>query len=190
VPVTSKPCIFTGSCPGDLGDTEVLWFGRQLCVSKASGIIKVFGALETALSYINTAIVTCKRQQKCLTRVYWALFNLGFYLSTGQGRYYNISLRLLKKSLKCLYPLLPDTPLGWIICLDQCCAAINNARVWVRWAERRLAAVEDGREAILILNHLGNILFELMRTATHGVKGQGRYIVVKPQKRRSKPQKV
>jgi hypothetical protein len=36
VPVVSKPCIFAGSCPGDLGDTEVLWFGRQLCISKAS----------------------------------------------------------------------------------------------------------------------------------------------------------
>ncbi|MFZ8838902.1 MAG: hypothetical protein ACO2PM_08220 [Pyrobaculum sp.] len=60
MPVVSKPCIFAGSCPGDLGDTEVLWFGRQLCVSKASNIIKVFGALETALSYINTAAIGCR----------------------------------------------------------------------------------------------------------------------------------
>ena len=74
MPVVSKPCIFAGSCPGDLGDTEVLWFGRQLCISKASNIIKVFGALETALSYINTATIGCKRQRKCLTRAYWVLF--------------------------------------------------------------------------------------------------------------------
>jgi cob(I)alamin adenosyltransferase len=63
VPTIAKPCLFTGSCPGDLGNTEVLWFGRQLYVSKASGIIKVFGTLETALSYINTASIVCKRQK-------------------------------------------------------------------------------------------------------------------------------
>ncbi len=180
MPVVSKPCIFAGSCPGDLGDTEVLWFGRQLCVSKASNIIKVFGALETALSYINTATIGCKRQKKCLTRAYWVLFNLGFYLSTGQDSYYSTSLHLMRKALKCLYPLLADAPLGWVICLDRCCALINTARVWVRWAERRLAAVEEGREVILILNHLGNLLFELMRTNKHGVKTQDKYIVASP----------
>ncbi len=180
MPVVSKPCIFAGSCPGDLGDTEVLWFGRQLCVSKASNIIKVFGALETALSYINTAAVTCRSQRRCLATAYWALFNLGFYLSTGQDRYYSTSLHMIRKAIKCLYPLLPDTPLGWIICLDKCCATINNARVWVRWAERRMAAVDEGREAILVLNHLGNLLFELMRTCKHGVKTQERYVVVTP----------
>jgi cob(I)alamin adenosyltransferase len=102
-----------------------------------------------------------QKTEKCLTKAYWALFNLGFYLSTGQDRYYNTSLHLLRKTLKRLYPLLADTPLGWVICLDRCCALINTARVWMRWAERRLAAVEEGREAILLLNHLGNLLFEL-----------------------------
>jgi cob(I)alamin adenosyltransferase len=136
--------------------------------------------LETALSYINTAAIGCKRQRKCLTRAYWALFNLGFYLSTGQDSYYSTSLHLMRKALKCLYPLLADTPLGWVICLDRCCALINTARVWVRWAERRLAAVEEGREVILILNHLGNLLFELMRTNKHGVKTQDKYIVTSP----------
>jgi cob(I)alamin adenosyltransferase len=52
--------------------------------------------------------------------------------------------------------------------------------VWVRWAERRLAAVEEGREAILLLNHLGNLLFELMRTNKHGVKTGEKYIVTSP----------
>jgi cob(I)alamin adenosyltransferase len=63
VSTIAKPCLFAGSYPGDLGDTEVLWFGRQLCVSKASGVIKVFGALETASSYINMATIMCKRQK-------------------------------------------------------------------------------------------------------------------------------
>jgi cob(I)alamin adenosyltransferase len=157
-----------------------LWFGRQLCVSKASNIIKAFGALETALSYINNAAIGCKRQKKCLTRAYRALFNLGFYLSTGQDSYYGTSLHLMRRALKCLYPLLADTPLGWVICHDRCCALINTARVWVRWAERRLAAVEEGREVILLLNHLGNLLFELMRTNKHGVKTQDKYIVASP----------
>lgn len=181
MPVLSKPCIFAGSCPGDLGDTEVLWFGSQLCVSKASSIVKVFGALETALSYINAAAVVCRRQRKCLLRAYWSLFNLGFYLSTGAERYYKKSLYMLRKALRCLYPLLPDTPVGWLVCIDECCTVINNARVWVRWAERRLAAVEEGREAIFILNHLGNLLFELMRTCKHGVWTKGRYYVIEPE---------
>jgi cob(I)alamin adenosyltransferase len=114
-----------------------------------------------------------------LTRAYWAFF-FGFYLSTGQYRYCNTSLRLLRKALKCLYPLLADTLLGSVICLDRCCALINAARVWMRWAERRLAAVEEGREAILLLNHLGNLLFELMRTNRHGVKRE-KNIVTSPQ---------
>jgi len=44
----AKPCILAGSCPGDLGETEVLWFGEVKCVSKASAVVKLFGALEAA----------------------------------------------------------------------------------------------------------------------------------------------
>lgn len=180
MPVLSKPCIFQGSCPGDLGVTEVLWLGRQLCVSKASNIIKVFGSLETALSYINAAAVKCDAQRRCLWRVYWAVQYLGFYLSTGAGKYLRRSIYMLKKSLKCLSALASDKPVGWVLCLDECCAYINNARVWVRWVERRLAAVEEGREAILILNHVGSVLFELMRTRPHNVWTGGRLVAALP----------
>ncbi len=180
MPVLSKPCVLAGTCPGDLGDTEVLWLGRQMCVSKASNIIKVFGALEAALGYINYAAVVCRRQGKCLSRAYWSLFNLGLYLATGDDKYYGRSLHMLNKALRCILPLLPDSPLGWLYCLDRCCAAVNNARTWVRWAERRMAAVEEGREAILVLNHLGNVLFEAMRTCRHGVKTSRGFVVVRP----------
>ncbi|MEM0370037.1 MAG: ATP:cob(I)alamin adenosyltransferase [Pyrobaculum sp.] len=179
MPVVSKPCIFLGSCSGDLGDTEVWWFGDQLCVSKASNIVKVFGALETALGYINSAVVICKKQRKCLERLYWSLLYLSFYLSTGVDVYYSKSLSILKKTLKCIYRHLPDTPLGWVVCRDKCCVEINKARVWTRWAERRMAALSEGREAILILNHLGSALFELMRTCRHGVVANRRLIEIK-----------
>lgn len=180
MPVLSKPCVLAGACPGDLGDTEVLWRGRHLCVSKASGIVKLFGALEAALGYINFAAMSCKRQRRCLFRAYWSLFYLGLYLSTGNDFYYNKSLYMLRKSLRCVLPMLPDSPLGWVYCLDRCCAAVNNARAWVRWAERRLAAIEEGREAILVLNHLSSLLFEIMRTCKHGVKTSRGVVIVEP----------
>jgi len=181
VPRVAKPCIFLGSCSGDLGDTEVLWLGKPLCVSKASGIVKVFGALETALAYLNLAALKCERQRKCLTRLYWSLQNLGFYLSTGEERYFAQSLHMLQRGIHCLKPLLPDTPLGWIYCLDECCGYVNSARSWVRWVERRITAVEEGRKAILVLNHLANALFEAMRTANHGVKIGNRLVVPQTQ---------
>ncbi|MGK0548895.1 MAG: ATP:cob(I)alamin adenosyltransferase [Pyrobaculum sp.] len=187
MPTLAKPCVVTGSCPGDLGDTEVLWKGRQMCVSKASGIIKVFGALEAALGHINQAVVTCEKQAKCLKRAYWALFNLGLYHSTGEDYYYGQSIYILKKALKCTLPMLPDSPLGWLYCADLCCATIKTARVWVRWVERRVAALEEGKEAILILNHLGNILFELMRTTHHSVKTRRGLVTVKPREEETAP---
>ena len=72
------------------------------------------------------------------------------------------SQSMLQKGIHCLKPLLPDTPLGWIYCLDECCGYVNSARAWVRWVERRITAVEEGRKAILVLNHLANALFETM----------------------------
>lgn len=180
MPVLSKPCIFQGSCPGDYGETEVLWLGQQLCVSKASNIIKVFGAIETALGYINSAALICGEQRRCLERLYWSLFYLSFYLSTGVDAYYTRSLQILRRSLKCIYRLLPDAPLGWVVCRDRCCAEINKARVWTRWVERRMAAMTEGREAILVLNHLGSALFELMRTCVHGVVTPRGLVVVNP----------
>jgi cob(I)alamin adenosyltransferase len=64
VPTIAKPCLFAGSCPGDLGNTEVLWFGRQLCVSKASGIIKVFAVSTSPRDKTDTTtqvFASCER---------------------------------------------------------------------------------------------------------------------------------
>lgn len=164
----AKPCILAGSCPGDLGETEVLWFGEAKCVSKASAIVKLFGALEAAAVHVNLAAVKAEgRTRRALWLALWTLQYAGFYLSTGDGKYLAMALRALNRAVKLVYSMAPDAPLGWAVCLDETCAYINAARAWVRWAERRLAQLDKGREVITLLNHVGNVLFELMRTRSH-----------------------
>ncbi|AEA13434.1 cobalamin adenosyltransferase [Thermoproteus uzoniensis 768-20] len=176
----AKPCILTGSCPGDLGETEVLWFGEAKCVSKASAIVKLFGALEAATVHVNLAAVKAEgRTRRILWLVLWALQYAGFYLSTGDGAYLAKAFKSLKKAVKLSYVLASDAPLGWVVCLDEICAYINAARAWVRWTERRLAQLDRGREVITLLNHVGNVLFELMRTRSHMVltrQGATKYV--------------
>ncbi|CCC82188.1 ATP:cob(I)alamin adenosyltransferase [Thermoproteus tenax] len=171
----AKPCILVGRCPGDMGDTEVLWFGEAKCVSKASAIVKLFGALEAAQVHVNLAAVKADgRIRRTLWLVFWSLQYAGFYLSTGDHRYLKKAMESLHRATRYAYILASDAPLGWVVCLDEICAYINTARAWVRWTERRLAQVDRGREVIMLLNHIGNILFELMRTRGHLVVDQGR----------------
>jgi len=166
----AKPCILAGSCPGDAGETEVLWFGEAKCVSKASAIVKLFGALEAAVVHINLAAVKAEgKTRRALWLSLWILQYAGFYLSTGDSRYLATALRALSRAAKLVYSLASDAPLGWVVCLDEVCAYINAARAWVRWVERRLAQLDKGREVIMLLNHVGNVLFELMRTRSHVV---------------------
>ncbi len=176
----AKPCILAGSCPGDLGETEVLWFGEAKCVSKASAIVKLFGALEAAMVHINLAAVKSDgRIRRVLWLALWVLQYAGFYMSTGDRRFLDKALNALNKAVKLVYSMASDSPLGWVVCLDEVCAYINAARAWVRWTERRLAQVDKGREVIMLLNHIGNVLFELMRTRGHVVltkNGAVRYI--------------
>ncbi|MDT7869378.1 MAG: ATP:cob(I)alamin adenosyltransferase [Thermoproteus sp.] len=170
----AKPCILAGSCPGDLGETEVLWFGEVKCVSKASAVVKLFGALEAAIVHVNLAAVKAEgRTRRTLWLVLWALQYTGFYLSTGDGAYLEKALGSLRRAVKLSYALASDAPLGWVVCLDEVCAYINAARAWVRWTERRLAQLDRGREVIMVLNHVGNVLFELMRTRSHMVLTRG-----------------
>lgn len=171
----AKPCVLAGSCPGDLGETEVLWFGQAKCVSKASNVVKLFGALEAAAAHVNLAAVKSSgRAGRILRVLLWILQYSGFYLSTGDRRYLEAAFALLRKAAKLTYAVSSDAPLGWVICGDEECAYINAARTWVRWAERRLAQVEKGREVIMLLNHVGNVLFELMRARPHFVLAGGR----------------
>lgn len=177
----AKPCILAERCPGDLGDTEVLWFGEARCVSKASNIVKLFGALEAASVHINLAAVKSPgRLKRGLWLTFWALQYAGFYLSTGNNKYLAMALKLLRRAARLAYVLASDAPLGWVVCRDEVCAYINTARAWVRWTERRLAQVDKGREVIMILNHVGNILFELMRTRPHYVVAGGRLSAYPP----------
>ncbi|MEL9991049.1 MAG: ATP:cob(I)alamin adenosyltransferase [Thermoproteus sp.] len=180
----AKPCILLGRCPGDLGDTEVLWFGEAKCVSKASAIVKLFGALEAAVVHINLAAVKAEgKYKRALWLALWSLQYAGFYLSTGDKKFLDMAFKSLNRAVKLAFVLASDAPLGWVICLDELCAYINAARTWVRWTERRLAQVDRGREVIMLLNHVGNVLFELMRARAHIVISGGkafRYIPPPP----------
>ncbi|MBP1448472.1 MAG: ATP:cob(I)alamin adenosyltransferase [Thermoproteus sp.] len=163
-----KPCVLAGRCPGDLGETDAMWFGRIERASKASAVIKLFGALESAMAYVNlTAIKATDKRARILRLIQWILQYTGFYLSTGDARYLDVAFSLLRKAAKLTYAISSDAPPGWVICEDEECALINTARTWVRWAERRLAQTEEGKEAIVLLNHISSILFELMRTRPH-----------------------
>ncbi len=168
--VLAKPCVLLGRCPGDLGETEVYFMGEELCKRKDSPVIKLFGALETAEAYINMASLKASgKLARVLRLLQWSLRHLGFYLSTGSPRHFETSLELVRRAAKLLYSIAPLSPLGWVICRSELCSSINLARVWVRWAERRLVSLEKGHEGILVLNHVGNILFDSMRTQEHYV---------------------
>ncbi len=174
----AKPCVLLGKCPGDLGETEVFFMGVELCNRKDSPVVKLFGALEAAEAYINMASLKAPgRLARVLRLSQWSLRYLGFYLSTGSTNYFEASLDLIKRAAKLLFSIAPMAPLGWVICRDELCSSINLARVWVRWAERRLASLKEGREGILVLNHVGNILFDSMRTREHYVV-RGRSLTV------------
>jgi cob(I)alamin adenosyltransferase len=43
---------------------------------------------------------------------------------------------------------------------------VDEARVWIRWAERRAVALNETTAAKL-LNQLSNVAFEVMRTLPH-----------------------
>jgi cob(I)alamin adenosyltransferase len=43
---------------------------------------------------------------------------------------------------------------------------VDEARVWIRWAERRVIPLEEAAAAKL-LNQLSNLTFEVMRTLQH-----------------------
>jgi cob(I)alamin adenosyltransferase len=53
--VLIKPCLMLFSCPGDGGDTAVYWKGTARQVKKDDPVVKLFGALETAVAYAHKA---------------------------------------------------------------------------------------------------------------------------------------
>jgi cob(I)alamin adenosyltransferase len=163
-----KPCLMLFSCPGDGGDTAVYWKGAARQVKKDDPVVKLFGALETAVAYAHKAANILPRPQGRVMRlIAFSLMELGFYLATGRAEYLDTALALYRRALKLAYATAPEEPLrSWIACVSPECSAVDEARVWIRWAERRATALGEATAAKL-LNQLSNLAFEVMRSLPH-----------------------
>jgi cob(I)alamin adenosyltransferase len=166
--VLAKPCLMLFSCPGDGGDTVVYWKGTARRVKKDDPVVKLFGALDTAVVYAHKAANLLPRPQSRIMRlVAFSLMELGFYLATGKVEYLDTAIALYRRALKLTYATAPEEPLhSWVACASPECSAVDEARVWIRWAERRVVVFEDATVAKL-LNQLSNLTFEVMRTLPH-----------------------
>ncbi|MEM4439648.1 MAG: ATP:cob(I)alamin adenosyltransferase, partial [Pyrobaculum sp.] len=51
-------------------------------------------------------------------------------------------------------------------CASPECSAVDEARVWIRWAERRAVTLGE-KHAARLMNQLSNLTFEVMRTLPH-----------------------
>jgi cob(I)alamin adenosyltransferase len=92
---------------------------------------------------------------------------LGFYLATGRAEYLDTALALYRRALKLAYATAPEKPLrSWIACASPECSAVDEARVWIRWAKRRVVTLQEAAVATP-LNQLSNLAFEVMRTLPH-----------------------
>ncbi len=162
-----KPCLLLFACPGDGGDTVALYRGRAERASKDSPIVKFYGALDAAIAYAFKAANSLPRPQSRAMRLAgFSLMELGFYLATGRAAHLDNALELYRRALKIAYAISPGPPKSWIACASPECSAVDEARVWIRWAERRAVSLGDA-EAAKLLNHLSNLAFEIMLTLPH-----------------------
>jgi len=166
--VFTKPCLALFSCPGDGGGTLVYWKGTARQVKKDDPAVKLFGALETAVAYAQKAANLLPRSQRRIMRlIAFSLMELGFYLATGRAEYLDTSYTLYRRALKLAYVAALEEPLSsWIACASPECSAVDEARVWIRWAERRAVTLEEA-VAVKLLNQLSNLAFEVMRMLPH-----------------------
>lgn len=164
----SKPCLLLFTCPGDGGDTLVYWRGEARKARKDDPLIKLFGAMDSAVVYSHRAANVLRRPQARIMRlVGFAVMELGFHLATGRAEYLDVATALYRRALKLAYATAPEEPLrSWIACASPECSAVDEARVWIRWAERRLVTLGESTGAKL-LNQLSNLAFEVMRTLPH-----------------------
>ncbi len=162
-----KSCIWT-TCPGDGGDTTVYWKGKVRQTRKDDPVVKLFGALESAVTYANKAANLLPRPQSRIMRlVAFSIMELGFYLATGRAEYLDTAIALYRRALKLAYATAPEEPLrSWVACASPECSAVDEARVWIRWAERRAVTLGEA-VATKLLNQLSNVAFEVMRTLPH-----------------------
>jgi cob(I)alamin adenosyltransferase len=164
----TKPCMLLFSCPGDGGETAVYFRGAARQARKDDPVVKLFGALETAVAYAHKAANLLPRPQGRIMRlIAFSLMELGFYLATGRAEYLDTAHVLYRRALKLAYATAPEEPLrSWIACASPECSAVDEARVWIRWAERRTVTLGEATAAKL-LNQLSNLTFEVMRTLPH-----------------------
>jgi cob(I)alamin adenosyltransferase len=163
-----KPCLMLFSCPGDGGDTVVYWKGVALSVKKDDPVVKLFGAIDTAVVYAHKAANLLPRPQSRIMRlIAFSLMELGFYLATGKAEYLDTAIALYRRALKLAYATAPEESLStWIACASPECSAVDEARVWIRWAERRAATLQEVA-ATRLLNQMSNVVFEVMRQLPH-----------------------
>ncbi|MEM0184232.1 MAG: ATP:cob(I)alamin adenosyltransferase [Thermoproteus sp.] len=163
-----KPCLLFFACPGDGGDTLALHRGKAEKATKDSPLIKFYGALDTATTYAFKAANLLPRPQTRIMRlVGFSLMELGFYVATGAAEHLDTAFELYRRALKLTYAIAPEEPLRtWIACVSPECSAVDEARVWIRWAERRAVPLGE-TEAAKLLNQLSNLAFEVMRTLPH-----------------------
>ena len=166
--VLTKPCLMLFTCPGDGGDTVVYWKGVARQSKKDDPVVKLFGALDTAVAYAHKAANLLQRPQSRIMRlIAFSLMELGFYLATGRAEYLDAAHALYRRALKLTYATAPGEPLrSWVVCASPECSAVDEARVWIRWAERRAVTLGEAAAAKL-LNQLSNLAFEVMRTLPH-----------------------
>ena len=164
----AKPCLLLFSCPGDGGGTVVYWKGAARQVRKDDPVIKLYGALDTAVTYAHKAANMLPRPQSRIMRLTaFSVMELGFYLAAGRAEYLDTATALYRRALKLAYAAAPEEPLrSWAACASPECSAVDEARVWIRWAERRAVALGESTAAKL-LNQLSNLAFEVMRTLPH-----------------------
>ena len=165
--VLIKPCLLWMRCPGDSGDTTVFWKGEARPARKDDPVVKLFGALDTAVAYSHKAANLLQRPQSRIMRlVAFSLMELGFYLATGKPEYLDTAYELYRRALKLAYTIAPPEPLrAWLACSSPECSAVDEARVWIRWAERRAVSLDS--TAAKLMNQLSKLTFEVMRTLPH-----------------------
>lgn len=166
-----KPCILTFNCPGDSGETFALFKGEFVKVSKSDPLIKLYGAIDTALSSIfyaaNFLDSRQYRKQARITRlVGFALFNISFFIATENGVFIDRSITLFNKAVKTLLALNYKMKRGWVVCNSLECSVLDRARTDIRWAERRLVQTPLSH-LVKYFNLASNIIFETMLSTPH-----------------------
>lgn len=166
-----KPCILNFSCPGDNGDTFIVINGELHKVSKAHHIVKLLGAIDSALSSLfyaaNFLDEKGYRKQARISRLIgFGIFNVSFYIATSNALFIERSNMYFSRAIKQLMTLNYAFRRGWVICKSMECSVLDRARVDIRWAERRLAQTEFS-SLVKYFNLASNIIFETMLSTPH-----------------------